>query len=320
MGRRVEREVDEASAGQRLDKFLAAEIPDRSRSQIQDLIKTGQVRLGGAPTKPSYRLAVGDIVVAEVPPEPEVELAPQPIPLDVIYEDEDLLVVNKPAGVVVHPAPGHPSGTLVNALLAHFPDLVALAEQEGEPELRPGIVHRLDKDTSGLILVARRPAARRYLQRLFKQREVEKTYLALVEGHIQPPAGVINAPIGRNPHNRQQMAVVKDGGRPARTVYHLLEYVDDGAQVRGSLLRVEPDTGRTHQIRVHLAAIGYPVVGDPIYGYRRQRLGLDRQFLHAWKLRFTLPSGERREFVAPLPDDLRQVLVALTGDVPAPIR
>jgi 23S rRNA pseudouridine1911/1915/1917 synthase len=311
----IERIVGTAGVGQRLDKFLAVEIPDRSRSQIQDLIKTGQVTVGGAPAKPSYRLTVGDVVIAKVSPGTEAELVPEPMSLDIVYQDPDLLVINKPAGIVVHPAPGHSSGTLVNALLAQFPSLAELAEEEGAPDLRPGVVHRLDKDTSGLILIARRPEVRRYLQRLFKQRQVEKTYLALVEGHVQPPDGIIDAPIGRDPRHRQRMAVVREGGRPAQTVYRLIEYLDDC-----SLLSIEPVTGRTHQIRVHLAAVGHPVVGDLKYGYRRQRHGLDRQFLHAWKLRLKLPSGELREFVAQPPEDLRQVLIALAGEVPAPVR
>lgn len=307
----VRREIDDGDAGQRIDKFLAAEIPDRSRAQIQGLIKDGLVTVLGTTVKPSYRLAAGDIVVARVPPEEEAELVPQPMPLDVIYEDDDVVVVNKPAGMVVHPAPGHDTGTLVNALLARLPELAGLAEGETGSARRPGIVHRLDKQTSGLILVAKHEAARRFLQRQFKQREVEKTYVALVEGRLQPPRGIIDAPVGRDPRNRQRMAVIQRGGRPAETVYHLIEYLNDY-----SLVSVQPVTGRTHQIRVHFSAIDHPVVGDRMYGYRRPRLGLDRQFLHAWKLALELPSGAVREFVAPLPADLRQILLDLAGRVP----
>lgn len=304
----VEREIDEDDAGQRVDKFLAAEIPDRSRSQIQELIKDGRVTVLGTAVKPSYRLVVGDIVVTHVPPEEEVELAPQPIPLDIVHEDDDVVVVNKPAGMVVHPAPGHEAGTLVNALLAHIPEIAELAESGDGPARRPGIVHRLDKQTSGLILVAKHEEARRFLQRQFKRRKVKKTYVALVEGRLQPPQGIIDAPIGRDPQHRQRMAVLSRGGRAAQTVYHLMEYLNEY-----SLVSVQPITGRTHQIRVHFAAIDHPVVGDGVYGYRRQRPGIGRQFLHAWKLALTLPSGEAREFVAPLPADLRQVLVDLAG-------
>lgn len=308
----VEREIDEEAAGQRIDKFLAAEIPGRSRSQIQDLIDDGLVTVLGATVKPSYRLRAGDIVVARVPPEEEVELVPQPIPLDIIYEDDNVVVVNKPAGMVVHPAPGHEAGTLVNALLAHVAEVAELAVSGEGAGRRPGIVHRLDKQTSGLIIVAKHEEARRFLQRQFKRRQVEKTYVALVEGQLQPPRGIIDAPIGRDPQHRQRMAVLSRGGRAARTVYHLVEYLNDY-----SLLSVRPITGRTHQIRVHFAAIDHPLVGDHLYGYRRQRLDIGRQFLHAWKLALTLPSGEAREFVAPLSADLREVLVDLAGRVPA---
>ena len=305
-------EIDETTAGQRLDKFLADHIPDRSRSQIQDLIKEGLVRVMGRVVKPSYRLEAGDVVVAHVPEVEAVRLTPEPIPLDILYEDQDLLVINKPAGMVVHPAPGHEAGTLVNALLTHVPEIARWLNQTTSDDHRPGIVHRLDKDTSGVVLVAKHPAAQRFLQEQFKQRKVEKTYVALVEGRLEPPQGIIDAPIGRDPQHRQRMRVLQRGGRPAQTVYQVVQHLDDV-----SLVYVQPLTGRTHQIRVHLAAIGHPVVGDRVYGFRRQRLPLERQFLHAWKLALTLPSGEYREFVAPLPDDLRRVLEFLGARVPA---
>lgn len=304
-------EIGEGDAGRRIDKFLAAEIPDRSRAHLQKLIKDGQITVLGTTVKPSYQLTVGDIVVARVPREAEAELVPEPMPLDVIYEDDDVVAINKPAGMVVHPAPGHQAGTLVNALLAHFPELAGLADGEESSARWPGIVHRLDKQTSGLILVAKHETARRFLQRQFKQRKVEKTYVALVEGQLQPSHGIIDAPIGRDPRRRQRMAVRHRGGRPAQTVYHLIKYLNDC-----SLLSVQPITGRTHQIRVHFAAIDHPVVGDHVYGYRRRRPGVRRQFLHARKLALTLPSGETREFVAPLPADLRQTLMDLAGGVP----
>lgn len=307
----MEREIDEGNAGQRIDKFLAAAIPDLSRVEVQGLIRQGRVTVLGMPVKPSYRLTAGDVVVARVPATQETELVPQRIPLDVIYEDDDVVVVNKPAGMVVHPAPGHQAGTLVNALLACFPELARLAEGEDESSPRPGIVHRLDKQTSGLVLVAKHETAQRFLQRQFKERGVQKTYVALVEGRLQPPHGMIDAPIGRHPRHRQRMTILPRGGRPARTAYHVIEHLNDF-----SLVSIQPITGRTHQIRVHLAAIHHPVVGDRTYGFRRQRVGIGRQFLHAWKLGLTLPSGEVREFVAPLPADLRQALVNLAGRVP----
>lgn len=303
MERIYEWQVDDGSAGERLDRFVAQRIPDRSRAQIQELIREGRVRVDGKAVKPSYRLEPGDQVVAEVPPLEPVALEPQAMPLDIIYEDEDVLVVNKPAGLVVHPAPGHEAGTLVNALLAYDPELARAGTE------RPGIVHRLDKGTSGLIVVARHPAALHHLQRAFADREVEKTYLVLVEGHLQPPKGLIDAPVGRDPRHRKKMAVLAKGGRPAQTVYRVLEHLDDY-----TLVEVHPLTGRTHQIRVHLAALGYPVVGDRVYGRRRQRLGLERPFLHAWKLRLRLPSGVERTFVAPLPADLRRVMRALDAE------
>lgn len=303
MERLYEWQIDNESAGERLDRFVAQRVPDRSRAQIQELIRTGRVRVDGRVVKPSYRLESGDQVMAEVPPLEPVTLKPQPIPLDIVYEDGDVLVVNKPPGLVVHPAPGHEEGTLVNALLAYDPELARAGTE------RPGIVHRLDKGTSGLIIVARHPAALHYLQRAFAERKVEKVYLALVEGHLQPPQGLIDAPVGRDPRNRKKMAVLAKGGRPAQTAYRVLELLDEY-----TLIEVQPLTGRTHQIRVHLAALGHPVAGDRVYGRRRQHLELERPFLHAWQLRLKLPSGVEHTFVAPLPSDLRRVLRTLNAE------
>ena len=290
------------AAGERLDKYLAEALPDLSRAMLQKLIKDGDVLVGGKPTKPSYRVEAGDIVVVRVPPPTPLEAAPAPhIPLDVLYQDADLLVLNKPAGLVVHPAHGHTDDTLVNALLAHVPDLAGIGGV-----LRPGIVHRLDKDTSGLLLVAKHDQAQQALQDQFRSRSVDKVYLALVEGHLVPPRGRIDAPIGRDPRERQRMAVVPSG-RPAQTEYRVLETLAETALVEAHLL-----TGRTHQIRVHLASLGYPIVGDRVYGHRKPRVALARQFLHAWRLAFSLPStGERVQFTAPLPPDLRQILAEL---------
>jgi 23S rRNA pseudouridine1911/1915/1917 synthase len=301
--RRVEFQVGEDTA--RLDRFLAERLAELSRSAVQRLIDHGQVTVNGEPVKASYKVRAGDRLVVLLPEEEPVELAAEPIPLHIVYEDSVLLVVDKPAGMVIHPAPGHPGGTLVNALLARYPELASSHDE------RPGIVHRLDRDTSGLVLVAKNERTRRALQRQFQARQVRKQYLALLEGHLQPAWGRIEAPLGRDPHHRQRMAVLV-GGREAITEYHVLEYF---AQKLGpgagdyTLVQVEPETGRTHQIRVHMASIGHPVVGDAVYGWRRQHLQVPRQFLHAGRLGFKHPdTGQYLEFEAPLPEDLARVL------------
>jgi 23S rRNA pseudouridine1911/1915/1917 synthase len=302
----VHLQVDEAD--QRLDRYLARVLPDVSRSQAQRLIRQGLVALDGEAAKPSTPVEPGMRVVVRIPPLPSDEISPEAVPIDVIYEDDDLVVVNKPAGMVVHPAHGHREGTLVNALLARYPNLVV-----GDAG-RPGIVHRLDRDTSGLIVVARTEAALEHLRQQFKSRSVKKTYLALVHGQPPAPEGIIEAPVGRDPRQRQRMAVVP-GGRAARTRYRLLESLGEY-----SLLAVFPETGRMHQIRVHLSWLGVPVVGDPVYGRGREvreakkRLGLGRQFLHAWRLSFARPGGKGTVALeAPLPADLARVLQALPG-------
>jgi len=283
-------------AGQRLDRFLAGAFPDLSRSLIQKLIEGGHVTQDGLAVKPSSKVRAGDRIRVVVPEPQPLELVPEFIPLSVVYEDRDLLVINKRAGLVVHPAAGHQTGTLVNAIIARYPDV-----QIGNT-LRPGIVHRLDKDTSGLIIVARNDRAQGAIQSQIKDRKVTKEYIALVWGKTSP-TGTVDAPIGRDPVHRKRMAVVASG-RPAITHFTADETLDGF-----SLLRVRPVTGRTHQIRVHLASVGHPIVGDPVYGRRRGGPALDRQFLHAAKLGFVLPStGEYREFVSPLPPDLQDVL------------
>jgi 23S rRNA pseudouridine1911/1915/1917 synthase len=230
-----------------------------------------------------------------LPPSPGHPLA-EPIPLTVIYEDADILVIDKPGGLTVHPAPGHPGHTLVNAILAHCPGLAT----SDEP-VRPGIVHRLDKDTSGLMVVAKNDSAREYLVRQFKSRTVSKGYLVLVKGKLSPEKGIIEAPIGRDPHRRQRMAIV-EAGKEAATRYQVRKYLDSY-----TLLEVTPLTGRTHQIRIHLSAIGYPVVGDSVYGMKSTHV--NRQFIHAYRLGFRLPSTEQyREFTSLLPVDLEQAL------------
>jgi 23S rRNA pseudouridine1911/1915/1917 synthase len=285
----------------RIDRYIAKEIPDLSRTQVQRLLDEGLVTVNGQVPKASYLPVSGDLIVVQIPPPEPVETGPEPIPLKVIYEDAQIIVVDKPAGMVVHPAYGHRSGTLVNALLAHCTDLAGIGG-----ELRPGIVHRLDKDTSGLIVAAKSDAALLHLQRQFKQRLVSKTYTALVEGRLPSAHGVIDAPIGRDRRQRKRMAIAMRGGREARTEYTVLELFPNHTMVEA-----RPLTGRTHQIRIHLASIGHPLVGDPVYGYRRQQLPLQRQFLHASVLAFDLASGEHVEFRSPMPEDLTEVLELL---------
>jgi 23S rRNA pseudouridine1911/1915/1917 synthase len=286
---------------ERLDRAVSNRVQDLSREAAKRLIKAGEITVNGRLSRPSYRVQVGDEIVVRVPIEIPEQVLPEAIPLDLIYEDDVFLAVDKPAGMVVHPALGHSSGTLVNALLAHCPRVAEV----GGPD-RAGVVHRLDKDTSGLILVAKDEAARAALQRQFKRRQVVKTYLALVEEQMQPREGVIDAPIGRDKKQRKRMAVVRSG-RPAQTMYRVVEYFANHA-----LLEVRPHTGRTHQVRVHLAWMGYPVVGDTTYGYRRQRLLQDRHFLHATHLRFSHPvTGEEMSLEAPLPPQLVAVLEQL---------
>ena len=284
--------------GARLDKYLAEECR-LSRSYLQKLIAEGQVRVNEGPARASQVLGAGDRITVTLPPPPPSPLTPEDIPLDIAYEDSDLLVLDKPAGLVVHPAPGHQSGTLVNALLAHCPRL-----GDAEGSVRPGIVHRLDKDTSGLMVVAKSAAAQASLAGQIKERSITKAYLALVRGRLSPRQGAIEAPVGRHPGMRKRMAVVS-GGREARTEYRVMDYLDDY-----TLVEALPETGRTHQIRVHFSAIGHPVFGDPVYG-RRSPL-LERQFLHAHRLGFRLPSsGDYREFTSELPPDLREALDSL---------
>lgn len=293
-------------AGERLDKFISLKIPDLSRALARRLIDDGMVTVAGRARKPNYRLRLAETVRIALPPPREAVAKAEDIPLRIIYEDAEIIVVDKPAGMVVHPAAGHYSGTLVNAVLAHSPGLVI-----GNAE-RPGIVHRLDRDTSGLILIAKNDAALINLQRQFSSRAVSKTYLALVYGQVETPQGAIEAPIGRDPHDRKRFAVATSGrSRTAVTFFRVAE------SLRAyTLLKVEPKTGRTHQIRVHLAFIGHAVAGDKEYGRKRENeLALSRQFLHAWKLGLVHPtSGEPMEFTAPLPSDLVEALQRAGGD------
>jgi 23S rRNA pseudouridine1911/1915/1917 synthase len=298
-------QVDQAAS--RLDQWLAQSVPQLSRSQLQKLIRQGRVLLAGQTVRPSTAIQPGDIVTVHLPAPEPTALQPETGPLDVVYEDDDLVVVNKPAGLVVHPAQGHTGGTLVNALLARYPDLAALALTDSDTAARPGIVHRLDRDTSGLMIVARNAAALRQLQQQFKARSVEKIYLALVFGQPEAAEGIIDVPLGRDPRFRQKIAPRPDG-KPARTHYRIIE--DFGLY---SLLEIGLETGRTHQIRVHLAWLKCPVVGDTVYGRKKNALGLKRQFLHAWKLRFRHPrTGETIQLEAPLDAHLQAILSRLS--------
>jgi len=294
----------EQDQGTRLDQYLAAQT-DRSRSQVQRLIAEGQVTVHDVElVKASLRLAGGETIVVQLPPADETPApAPEPIPLDIVYEDRDVLVIDKPAGLTVHPAAGRETGTLVNALLARYPHL------EGtDPEGRPGIVHRLDKDTSGLLVVGKSQRAIANLKAQFKTQTVRKSYTTLVVGRLPTAQGLIDAPVGRHPRYRQRMTVRSDG-REARTRFTVLETLPGY-----SLVEARPETGRTHQIRTHLAYIGHPVAGDPVYGPRKDRLGVGRQFLHASGLGFQHPiTGQPLEFASELPDDLQRVLERLRG-------
>jgi 23S rRNA pseudouridine1911/1915/1917 synthase len=293
-----------ATGGERLDRWLADQLPDRSRAEVQRWIAGDRVARGPKVLKASYRVSAGDTITVRIPAPESYHVEPELIPLEILYEDEDLLVINKPAGMVVHPAAGNWHGTLVNAVLYHCPNLEGVGGSG-----RPGIVHRLDKDTSGLILVAKNDRSHRALQQQFKNRTVRKTYLALTYGHVSPLHGEIQAPIGRDPRQRKRMAVVPAHlGRPAVTQFDVEAYYGNY-----TLLACHPLTGRTHQIRVHLAFMKHPIVGDAVYGGRaRGPIPIKRQFLHAQRLRFQLPAtGSEVEFLAPLPVELLEVLEAL---------
>ena len=305
-------QVDEADAATRLDVFLATHIENWSRARLQRLIEDGDVLVNGRTSKVSYKLKTSDEIEVDLTPAAATDFLPEDLPLDVIYEDEDLIVVNKPAGMVVHPAAGCPSGTLANALAFHFS---RLSSQAGTA--RPGIVHRLDKDTSGLLVAARNEAAHENLADQFRAREVFKSYVALVHGVVKQNSGRIEQPIARDPRNRTRMAVVR-GGRPALSIYAVRRQYN-----RFTLLDVEIKTGRTHQIRVHLEWLRHPVVGDSIYGGGRDNSvqepkiraairKLNRQFLHAEQLGFRHPrSGVPLRFSAPLPQGLDSFLQEL---------
>jgi len=309
-------------AGERIDAYLAAQLPEMSRSAIGRLIDEGRVTIDGKPVKAKYKVKTGDEITVEIPPPVPSDITPEEIPLDVIYEDSDIIVVNKPRGMTTHPAPGAPAGTLVNALLARTTDLSGVGGVQ-----RPRIVHRLDKDTSGLLVVAKNDAAHAGLQSQIQKRMAGRKYLALVWGDTRFEKAVVDAPIGRHPVDRKKMAVIADEtkARPAVTDLTVLERLNGFTLIEASL-----KTGRTHQIRVHCAYIGHPVVGDPVYGGKRQLPGrfgvadraefqrlvdnLGGQALHAYKLSFTHPrTGEPMEFEAPMPPEMAALIDWIRG-------
>lgn len=310
--------ADPSQAGLRLDVFLAGSIEDASRSFIKKLIKDGAVRLNGQVcARPGRTMNEGDTVDVEMPPPPSTELRPEPIPLEILYEDADVLVVNKPSGLVVHPAPGHPSGTLINAVLHHCPDF----ERPGEEAQRPGIVHRLDQFTSGVMVVAKSPRAFANLSEQARQHSFDRRYLALVRGEFKEEAGRITAPVGRSIHDRGRMTVTGVNSKEAVTRFEVLERFGVA-----SLVSLALETGRTHQIRVHLRFAGHPVLGDPVYGVtefktwrvaeevRNALESLEGQALHAELLGFSHPiTGHRVTFTAPPPADFQAALAALRG-------
>lgn len=294
--------VDAASAKDRIDKYVKAQMgEDTSRSQIQLWIEDGNLTVNGSPVKANYKIAAGDLIVLRIPEAEATEIVPEDIPLEVYYEDSDVIVVNKERGMVVHPAPGHASGTLVNALMYHCKDLSGI-----NGELRPGIVHRIDKDTSGLLMAAKNDKAHSSLAAQLKEHSVTRKYFALVHGNLAHDQGTVDAPIGRDPHDRKMYTVIERNSKPAVTHFQVTERFGDY-----TLLELKLETGRTHQIRVHMKFIGHPLVGDPLYG-RSKGIRMDGQALHAAILGFVHPSsGEYLEFQAPLPQDMEDLLHSL---------
>ncbi len=296
----------------RLDSYLSS-LSSLSRSQAQRLIRDGWVKIDGSPGKKDQKVKPGHVVTVTLPPPAPPPLEPEALPLKVVFEDDSIIVLDKESGVVVHPAPGHPCGTLVHALLHHYPNMRSMGGI-----LRPGIVHRLDKDTSGLLVVAKEEAALLAISRQFKSRKVKKQYLALAWGEVDKDRGEIEVPIGRDMKDRKKMGVRTGKARAALTRYLVRERFPGF-----TLLEVAPETGRTHQIRVHLAYIGHPILGDPVYGGRRSgarpkardgNIVANRQMLHAWRLGFVHPrTGEYQAFEAPLPSDFQQILKTLQG-------
>jgi len=313
--------VSPADVGKRLDTVIADNIPECSRSYASHLINQGNIQVQGINKKPGYRVKTSDIISALIPAPTPISFHPEPMDMEIIFEDDDLIVINKPAGLVVHPAPGHESGTLVNGLLYHCPDLKGIGG-----EIRPGIVHRLDKDTSGAIIVAKHADALHHLAGQFKSRKVEKTYFAIVRGKLSTKTGRISLPIGRHPVDRKRMTAAGSGRgrhREAETRWKILEEFE-----AATLLKLNPLTGRTHQIRVHCAAIRHPIIGDSVYGGRNglkdirtgkghplQVESVKRQMLHAGKIEIIHPASEKPvAFEAPLPPDMTHLIQALRAE------
>ena len=306
----VNLKIDDSLAGLRFDAVVARNADTFSRGHVVDMIRSGRVQVNQTQKKPGYRLKSGDIIIGTLSEPLMPSVSAKTIPLDILHEDRFVMVINKPAGMVVHPAPGSWSDTLVSGLLAHCPSI----EGVGDDVLRPGIVHRLDKDTSGIMVVAKTQGAHEFLKKAFQYRRVEKRYLALVSGEILDASGRVTLPIGRHPVKRKRMAVNFSNGRSTLTLWH------KRSQCRGAtLVEVELKTGRTHQIRVHFKALGYPLIGDSCYGRRRKKKsekhlalvekGAVRQMLHAWKIGFSHPwSGQRMYFAAPMAEDMKKIL------------
>ena len=293
--------VQEADAGARADVFLAAQL-GVSRSNMQKLLDEGRVKRGEKVLKANYKVRAGEVITVDIPAPEPIEAVPEDIPLDIIYEDDDVVVLNKARGMVVHPAPGNYTGTLVNALLYHCKNLSGI-----NSAIRPGIVHRLDKDTSGIMIVAKNDAAHIALSQQIQSKTAQRTYLAVVRGNIKTDSGTIETQIARDKNDRKKMAVVKEGGRDAVTDYEVLECFG-----KYTLVRCKLRTGRTHQIRVHMEYLGYPLVGDPKYSPMKTPFAIKGQALHSHTLEFTHPrTGERLKFEAPLPEDMHKIITRL---------
>ena len=301
-------EIIAAESGTRIDAWLSVNVPDLTRNAAQRLLTDGMVLVNGKPPKKNYKISAGDAVIITIPDIAEVPLVPQNIPLDIVFEDEDVVVVNKPRGMVVHPAPGHPDGTLVNALMYHCGD--SLSGVGGEK--RPGIVHRIDKDTSGLLIVAKNDAAHLALSAQLSDRSLSRVYRAVVVGNLKQDSGTVDAPIGRHPNDRKKMAVTHQNSRNAVTHWSVLERYRGYTHVRCKL-----ETGRTHQIRVHMAHIGHPLLGDEVYGHAKlPEKGLVGQCLHAKELQFIHPrTGEAVHLDTELPDYFKDVLTRLGQEI-----
>ncbi|MBL4931040.1 RluA family pseudouridine synthase [Clostridium paridis] len=295
--------VNEEFVDMRIDKYLSEVLTDKSRSFIQELIDSKNVLVNEKNIKSSYKLKINDVVSVELPEATNLQVEAENIPLDIIYEDKDVIVVNKPQGMVVHPAPGNYTGTLVNALLFHCKDLSGI-----NGVIRPGIVHRIDKDTSGVLVIAKNDQSHSFLSKQLKDHSMKREYIALVEGRVKDLKGTVNAPIGRHPKERIKMAIVEDG-REAITHYEVIEVYD-----KCTLIKCNLETGRTHQIRVHMAKIGHPLVGDPVYGFKKQKTSTNGQMLHARVLGFIHPSTkEYMEFSSELPEYFQEAIKKLRG-------